>query len=72
MYVCICRSVTDRQIRAAVAAGAETLDDLRFDLGVATGCGKCASCAQEVLDEARLALCAPPFPALGVALPAFA
>ncbi|HVQ61778.1 MAG TPA: (2Fe-2S)-binding protein [Burkholderiales bacterium] len=53
MYVCICKGITDRDIRAAAASGARSLKDLRRELGVASDCGKCASCAQEVLREAR-------------------
>lgn len=53
MYVCICHSVTDRQICQAAANGATTLDDLRHGLKVATNCGRCADCALAVLDEAR-------------------
>jgi bacterioferritin-associated ferredoxin len=53
MYVCICNSVTDRDIREAASRGARTLKDLRRELGVASDCGKCASCATDVLCEAR-------------------
>ena len=45
MYVCICNGITDRDIRQAAAAGASTLNDLTRELGVAAGCGRCASCA---------------------------
>lgn len=51
MYVCICRAVTDRQIRQAVELGASTLGDLKESLGVATGCGKCAPHARAILRE---------------------
>ena len=51
MYVCLCRAVTDRQIRQAVELGARSLSDLKESLGVATGCGKCASCARQILRE---------------------
>jgi bacterioferritin-associated ferredoxin len=53
MYVCICNGVTDRDIRDAAWRGARTVKDLRRELGVASDCGKCASCAHEVLCEAR-------------------
>jgi len=53
MYVCICKSVTDKQIRRAAAKGVDNLYELRANLGVAAGCGKCASMAQEILDEAQ-------------------
>lgn len=51
MYVCLCRAVTDRQIRQAVELGARSLDDLKEGLGVATGCGKCAAHACAILRE---------------------
>ena len=53
MYVCICNGVTERDIRDAASRGARTVKDLRRELGVASDCGKCASCAHEVLCEAR-------------------
>ena len=53
MIVCVCRRVSDRDIRAAVADGAVSLECLQFELGVATQCGRCADCASRVLCEAR-------------------
>jgi bacterioferritin-associated ferredoxin len=51
MYICICKSVTDKQIRRAAAQGADNLYELRETLGVASGCGTCAGAAQAILDE---------------------
>ena len=45
MYVCVCNAVTDRQIKDAVAEGADTLAKLQKCLPVSTCCG---SCIQEV------------------------
>ena len=53
MYVCVCKAVTDRQIREAAQGGARTLKDLRRELGVTRDCGRCASCAHECLREAH-------------------
>lgn len=53
MYVCICKAVTDKQIRRAAAGGVDNLYELREQLGVAAGCGSCAQTAQSILDEAR-------------------
>lgn len=69
MYVCICHSVTDRQIREAANRGATRLAHLRRELGLGGTCGKCASCARQVLAEARaqkrdLPYLAAPIPAL--------
>jgi bacterioferritin-associated ferredoxin len=51
MIVCVCKAVSDRQIKAAVKGGATCLRDLTRELGVGTCCGKC-------LPEARTALSA--------------
>ena len=55
MIVCVCRRVSDHQIRRAAAEGAVSLECLQFELGVATQCGRCADCASQVLCEARTA-----------------
>jgi bacterioferritin-associated ferredoxin len=59
MYVCVCKAVTDRQIREAAEGGARTLGDLRRELGVTSECGRCASCAHECLKEARRCMAHP-------------
>lgn len=53
MYVCLCKGITDRQIRAAIDDGANSLGKLRKTLGVASQCGKCACVARELLDESQ-------------------
>ena len=57
MIVCVCRRITDHQIRQAAADGAVSLECLQFELGVAMQCGRCADCASEVLCDARAAKC---------------
>jgi bacterioferritin-associated ferredoxin len=49
MIVCVCNNISDREIRQAVDLGLSSMAELRRDLGVATCCGKCASCAKQVL-----------------------
>jgi len=51
MYVCICKAVTDKQIRRAAAAGVDNLYELRESLGVASACGSCADLAVSILSE---------------------
>jgi len=51
MYVCICKSVTDKQIRRAAQNGVDNLYELREALGVASGCGSCADMAESILDD---------------------
>ncbi|MDR3087357.1 MAG: (2Fe-2S)-binding protein [Azoarcus sp.] len=53
MYVCICQSVTERQIHDAARNGVGCLRDLRQQLGVTEGCGRCAVCAHACLKEAH-------------------
>ena len=51
MYVCLCKGITDTQIRAAIEDGASSLRDVRNSLGVASQCGKCGSLTREILRE---------------------
>ena len=51
MYVCLCKSVTDNQIKDAIAGGACSMRDLRNDLDVGTQCGKCARDCKSLLNE---------------------
>lgn len=53
MYVCLCNAVTDRAVREAADAGAQTLADLAAMTGCATTCGACAQVAMEMLREIR-------------------
>lgn len=53
MYICICNAVTERQVRACVDAGATSLGDLQFELGVASCCGRCGPTACEYLPGGR-------------------
>lgn len=51
MYVCLCKGITDRQIKAAIDNGANSVGQLRKCLGVASQCGKCMVSARELLQE---------------------
>ena len=53
MYVCVCRAVTDRQIKQAVKDGVRSMRELREQLGVCSECGKCGKCAKELLSESH-------------------
>jgi bacterioferritin-associated ferredoxin len=55
MIVCVCRRISDQQIRQAAAEGAVSLECLQFELGVATQCGRCADSASRILGDARAA-----------------
>jgi len=49
MYVCVCKAVTEKQVRDAVEQGANSFRDVRQCLGVSTGCGRCASHARALV-----------------------
>jgi bacterioferritin-associated ferredoxin len=53
MYVCVCRGITDRDIRKAIAEGASSVSDVAQMLGAGTGCGTCRDFTQELIQEAR-------------------
>ena len=53
MYVCLCNSVTDHDIQAALEEGADDLALLQKKTGVATGCGSCRSFTESLIDAAR-------------------
>jgi len=59
MYVCVCNSVTDKQIRESVEKGASSIEHLSDELNVATCCGKCKNCAKRVLRQAMKEIAAP-------------
>lgn len=52
MYICICNAVNENTINAAIADGASTLRELSAVTGVATSCGKCATEAMRILEQA--------------------
>ncbi len=51
MIVCVCRAVSDREIRARLRDGMRSLSQLRSELGVASCCGKCGPRLRELVDE---------------------
>ena len=53
MFVCICKQVTDGQIRDAVNSGASSFSDVQSELGVATKCGECKKHARQCMRSCR-------------------
>lgn len=51
MFVCICKAVTDGDIKQAVADGACSFRDVRDQLGAATQCGKCATTTRDIIQQ---------------------
>ena len=61
MYVCLCNGITDHDIRATLAEGASSVDEVMYMTGAATRCGSClatiaAMVEQEAPRSARRAL----------------
>lgn len=51
MYVCVCRAISDRQIREVVDRGAKSLCEVQAYLPVASCCGTCEDTAREIIDK---------------------
>lgn len=58
MYICLCRAVTDKQIRTSVENGASSFREVREELDVGTCCGRCVPEARELIDQALSQLAA--------------
>ncbi|WP_144394890.1 (2Fe-2S)-binding protein [Pleionea sediminis] len=55
MYVCLCRGITDTQIKQAVNEGkASCMKSLSKALGIAGDCGRCGRVAKELLEQSIL------------------
>ncbi len=53
MYVCLCRGITDSQIKQAISEGkASCMRSLSTTLGIAADCGRCGKYAKELLKQA--------------------
>jgi bacterioferritin-associated ferredoxin len=53
MYICVCKGVTDRQVKQAIDNGACTRRQLYKCTGAGDVCGKCAPHLRQMLDENR-------------------
>ena len=51
MYVCICKQVTDKQVKAAIDAGHTDLDAISGHLGLGTDCGTCHGYTAQLISE---------------------
>ena len=52
MIVCFCRGLSESDLRAVMAAGACTVDDVSNACGAATDCGSCRIVVEDVVAEA--------------------
>ena len=58
MFVCICRAVSESRIRAAVASGASTVDEVEAQCGAGGDCGACREEIQGIIIEGAPSRCA--------------
>ncbi len=56
MYICLCKGITDTQIKESVTNGATSIRQVRRELGVASQCCKCLPEARAIIDEQLTAL----------------
>jgi bacterioferritin-associated ferredoxin len=58
MLVCHCRCVFEREVRAVVRSGAQTLEEVSVTCGAGAGCGGCQHLIEEII-EAERPVCMP-------------
>lgn len=51
MYVCICKAITDCQIKQAIENGADNISAIQQKLGASSECGNCVECIQDMIAE---------------------
>lgn len=52
MYICICRGITENQIRRELESGSScSFEDLQDNLEVGICCGQCKVSATEIVEE---------------------
>jgi len=51
MYVCLCKSVTDHQIKASVENGITSFDEMQSHLQVSTVCGACECEVKQIIQQ---------------------
>ena len=53
MIVCLCKAVSDREIRTAIRRGAGTVREVRQACGAGAVCGSCVCDLRDLLDRER-------------------
>lgn len=51
MYVCCCFAVTDDRVRAAIADGAHTREEVTRSCRAGGDCGACHGCIEDLIEE---------------------
>ena len=58
MVLCICQSVSEREVEAAIRQGAQSLADVARACGAGTDCGCCRGAIEQRLERACSNACA--------------
>jgi bacterioferritin-associated ferredoxin len=51
MYVCICRAVTQNQVKAAIDAGADTVEAVTAACCAGDDCGACHGVIEDMIED---------------------
>jgi bacterioferritin-associated ferredoxin len=51
MYVCVCRAVTEEKVKAAIEAGARSVDDVTAACCAGDDCGACHQTIESMIEE---------------------
>ncbi|MCS6902479.1 MAG: (2Fe-2S)-binding protein [Myxococcales bacterium] len=51
MYICLCKGVSERVIKACLREGARTVHQVGLICGAGTDCGACRGVLQEMIEE---------------------
>lgn len=57
MIVCLCRALSEHAIRAAIARGASTVEDVGQVCHAGTACGACHPTLERMIEEEGVAIC---------------
>jgi bacterioferritin-associated ferredoxin len=55
MYVCLCNGFTDRDVKTAIASGAQGVANIYDSLGAPPQCAKCSAHIREIIREESIA-----------------
>lgn len=59
MYICVCKAVSDKEVRQLIQAGARTAAELERQCGAGGDCGSCISDLENLLDAHQQASAQP-------------
>jgi bacterioferritin-associated ferredoxin len=52
MYVCVCKAVTDKEVRAAIDGGARSVCEVTAACAAGGDCGACRGMIQDMIEDA--------------------